>query len=52
MKEKKVNYLGNFYPGIGLGLIVSYEDGYVYIMAAIPFYQFYLDFKIFKKWNY
>ena len=46
MRKKRINFLGGFFPGIGLGLIVSYEEGNVYIMGSIPFYQFYLDFKI------
>jgi hypothetical protein len=46
MKEKRVNFIGNFFPGLGLGLVISYEKGYVYIMGAILCYQFYLDLKI------
>lgn len=50
MKEKKMNFLGNFFPGIGLGFVISYEDGVLYLMGVLPFYQFYLDinFKINK----
>ena len=48
MKENRINFIGNFFPGLGLGLVISYENGYLYIMGAIPFYQFYLDIKIIK----
>jgi hypothetical protein len=46
MKEKRFNFMGNCFPGLGLGLVVSYEDGYVYIMGAILCYQFYVDVKV------
>ena len=48
MKEKRVNFIGNFFPGVGLGIIISYENKYIYVMGAIPFYQFYVDIKIIK----
>ena len=48
MKEKRVNFIGNFFPGVGLGIVISYENKYIYVMGAIPFYQFYLDIKIIK----
>ena len=48
MKENSINFIGNFFPGLGLGLVISYENGYLYIMGVIPFYQFYLDIKIIK----
>jgi hypothetical protein len=47
MRKKRINFLGRFYPGIGLGIIISYEEGNVYFIGFIPFYQFYLDIKIF-----
>ncbi len=46
MKKKRFNLIGNFFPGIGLGCVVSYEDGYVYVMGAILCYQFYLDVRV------
>jgi hypothetical protein len=48
MKENRINFIGNFFPGLGLGLVISYEDGYLYTMGAILCFQFYLDIKIIK----
>ena len=31
MKEKRVNFIGNFFPGVGLGIIISYENKYIYV---------------------
>ena len=48
MKENRINFISNFFPGLGLGLVISYEDGYLYTMGAILCFQFYLDIKITK----
>ena len=48
MNENRINFISNFFPGLGLGLVISYEDGYLYTMGVIPFFQFYLDIKITK----
>jgi hypothetical protein len=52
MKQKRINFIGNFFPGIGLGLVVSYEKGCIYMMGAILCYQFYIDLNLVRKWNY
>ena len=46
MKEKRVNFIGNFFPGFGLGLVISYENKCIYVMGVVPFIQFYLDLNI------
>lgn len=46
MSKKRFNFIGNLFPGIGLGLVVSYEDGYVYVMGAILCFQFYVDVRV------
>jgi hypothetical protein len=47
-KENRINFIGNFFPGLGLGLVISYENGYLYIMGSILCFQFYLDLKVIK----
>ena len=46
MKEKRINFIGNFFPGFGLGLVISYENKCIYVMGVVPFIQFYLDLNI------
>ncbi len=46
MDKNRINFIGNFFPGIGLGLTLSYEKRCVYIMGAILCFQFYLDINL------
>ena len=48
MKENRINFISSFFPGLGLGLVTSYENGYLYTMGSILCFQFYLDIKIIK----
>jgi hypothetical protein len=46
MDKNRINFIGNFFPGFGLGLTISYEDKCVYVMGVLLCFQFYLDINL------
>ncbi len=46
MIKDRITFVGNLFPGIGLGLVVSYENGIIYIMGSLLCFQFYMDVNI------
>jgi hypothetical protein len=49
MKEKRVNFIGNFFTGVGLGLTFAYESKLLICFGTFLCFHFYIEIYLGKK---